>query len=126
MDHGLERVMTEQGALVVFDGATLWMFAGFARWRATQAARRAGRELIVEQMLFDAGRGMFSGDLLAGFWRAEAVGLDWLEDFLCDPATGQMMARLLAPPQDEAFEEEEMLFTKSQLVTTGMEMSEYS
>ena len=118
--------MTGQGTLAVFDGATVWMFAGFARWRATQAALRHGRDLLVEQMLFDAGRGMFSGDLIAGFWRDEAVELDWLEDFLCDPAMDQMMARLLAPPKEEEFEEEEMLFTKSQLVTTGMEMSEYS
>ena len=77
-------------------------------------------------MLFDAGQSMFSGDLIAGFWRDEAADLDWLEDFLCDPATDQMMAQLLAPPKEEDFEEEEMLFTKSQLVTTGMEMDKYS
>jgi len=118
--------MTGPGGLAVFDGATVWMFAGFARWRAIQAARRRGRDLLVEQTLFDAGQSMFSGDLMAFFWRDEAAELDWLDDFLCDPATDQMMAQLLAPPKEDVFEEEEMLFTKSQLVTTGMEMSDYS
>ncbi len=119
-------VMTGHDGLAVIDGATVWMFAGFARWRAAQAARRDRREMLAEQMLFDAGRAMFSGDLFAVFWRDDAAELDWLGDFLCDPATDEMMAQIQAPPKEESFEEEEMLFTKSALVTTGMEMSDYS
>jgi hypothetical protein len=118
--------MTDLGSLAVFDGATAWMFAGFARWRAAQAARHHGRTLVAEEMLFDAGRGMCSGDPFDAFWRDEGVELDWLEDFLCNPVMTELMARVQAPPKEDEFEEEEMLFTKSQLVTTGMEMSDYS
>ncbi len=112
--------------LAVFDGAHVRMFAGFARWLAVQVALQRGRDVVVEQMLFDAGRSIRSADLLAGFWRDEAVEMDWLGDFLCDPETNQMMAVLQAPQEDEDEEEEEMLYTKSMLVTTGTDMYDYS
>jgi hypothetical protein len=118
--------MAMQAGLAVFDGAHVWMFAGFARLRAALAVRRGEHELVIEQMLFDAGGSLRSGDLFAGFWRDEAVEMDWLEDFLCDPATDEMMTVLKAPPIEESYENEEMLFTKTQLVTTGMGMADYS
>ncbi len=123
----------EQAGLAVFDGGTVRMFAGFARWRATHAALGSARDLVVEQMLFDAGRSIRSADLFAGFWRDEAAEMDWLGDFLCHSGTAEMMAmlqaledKLKAPERHEEDEEEEMLFTKSMLVTTGMDMDEYS
>ena len=125
--------MSEQAGLAVFDGGTVRMFAGFARWRATQVALLSGRDIVMEQLLFDAGRSIKSADLFAGFWRDEAVEMDWLEDFLCDQATGEMMAtlqaieaKLRAPEKHDEDEEEEMLFTKSMLVTTGTDMYDYS
>ena len=69
----------------------------------------------------------------AGFWRDEAVEMDWLEDFLCNPATDEMVATLQAiaarrsaPETRDEDEEEDMLFTKSMLVTTGTDMYDYS
>jgi len=128
-----EVVMTEQADLAVFDGGNVRLFSGFARWRAMEAALRSGRDLVIEQMLFDAGRPIRSGDPFAMFWRDEAVEMDWLEDFLCNPVVGEMMTtlqalevKLKAPEQHEEEEEEEMLFTKSMLVTTGMDMADYS
>jgi hypothetical protein len=133
MASRLEVVMTEQAELAVFDGGNVRLFAGFARSRAMQAALRSGRDLVVEQMLFDAGRPIRSGDPFAMFWRDEAVEMDWLEDFLCNQGTVEMMAslqaieaKLHAPEHQGEEEEEEMLFTKSMLVTTGMDMDEYS
>ena len=125
--------MTERADLAVFDGGNVRLFAGFARWRATEAARRSGRDLVIEHMLFDAGRPIRSADPFAMFWRDQAVEMDWLGDFLCNPAVAEMMAtlraleaRLGAPEHHEEEEEEEMLFTKSMLVTTGMDMDDYS
>ena len=115
--------MNKQAEVAVFDGAVVRMFA---RGWGVPAGRRDGHDTVVEQLLFEAGRSIVSMDLLAGFWRDEAAEMDWLEDFLCDPATDEMMAVLLAPPADEEEEEEEMLYSKSMLVTTGMEMSDYS
>ena len=106
----------------VFEGGVVRLFPGFARWRTTEVARSMGRVLAVEEMLFDAGKSMASADLLAGFWREDAAGMDWLEDFLCDPATEQLVLDLLAPPVEE--EPEESLYTKSYLVTMGTEMSD--
>jgi hypothetical protein len=120
--------MAEQA---VFDGGIVRMFAGFARWRVAQVALQ--RDVLVEQISFDAGHSIRSADLLAGFWRDEAVGMDWVEDFLCNPATYEMMAtlqameiRLRSPEMHGEEEEEEMLYTKSMLVTTGMDMADYS
>ncbi len=118
--------MSGQAELAVFDGAIVRMFVGFARWRSVQAARRSGRELAVEQMLFEAGRSIVTADLFAGFWRDEAGEMDWLEDFLCDPAMDEMMGALQAPEKEEDFDEPEMLFTKTMLVTTGTDMYDYS
>ena len=125
--------MTEQAGLAVFDGGTVRMFAGFARCRATQAAMQSGGDVVVEQMLFDAGRPIRSADPFAMFWRDEAEEMDWLEDFLCNPAVATMLetlqaleAKLRGPEHHEEDEEEEMLFTKSMLVTTGMDMADYS
>jgi hypothetical protein len=118
--------MNEQTSLGVFEGTTVRMFAGFARWRAYQAALRNDRDLAVEQMSFDAGKSIVSMDLFAGFWRNEATEMDWLGDFLCDPATNEMMAVLQEPEARDVWDEDEMVFTKSQLVTTGTEMADYS
>jgi hypothetical protein len=123
--------MVEQARLAVFDGGIVRMFAGFARCRAAQAALQ--RDVLVEHISFDAGQSIRSADLLAGFWRDEAAEMDWVVDFLCNPATYEMMAglqaneiRLRSPEMHGEEEEEEMLFTKSMLVTTGMDMADYS
>ena len=112
--------MIGQTEPAIFDGATVRLFAGAARWMEAQAPRR-GRH-VADLLLFDAGRSIVSADLLAGFWREEAVDMDWLEDFLCDPATDRMIAILQSPPEEE--EEEEILYSKTHLVTVGTEMDD--
>jgi len=115
--------MIEQRIPFALDGAIVRLFPGFARWRAVEAAARSGRDFETEQMLFDAGRSILSVDLFAGFWRDEAGDMDWLEDFLCDPAVERMVADLQSPPEEE--EEAEALYTKTYLVTVGNDMSDY-
>jgi hypothetical protein len=100
------------------------MSGGFAWWRAMTQAGRLGRSSDAEKMLFDAGRSIFSVDLFAGFWRDEASDMDWLEDFLCDPATDEMFEILVLPETDEEEPEEEIHYDRRALVTLGSDVVE--
>ena len=81
-----------------------------------------GRDGAAGALLFDAGAAIFGLDLFAAFWRAEAAAMDWLSDFLCDPEMDVLIAALSNPAEDE--EEEEILYSKRQLVTLGSEALE--
>jgi len=112
--------MTDPAMPAIFEGAVVHLLPGYACWRALSQGRRTGAPFGVDQMLFEAGRSLVSGDLFAGFWRDEAADMDWLEDFLCDPATEKMVLDLLAPPEEE--EVVESLYTKTYLVTLGSDV----
>ena len=79
-----------------------------------------GRGGIAAVVLFAAGNGIYTLDLFTAYWADEAPGLDWLRDFLCDPATDAFLDRLARPPDEE--DEPEILYTRSQLVTLGSEV----
>ena len=79
-----------------------------------------GRDGVAGQILFDAGKGIHRLELFAAFWREEATGMDWLVDFLCDPEMDRLIAALSNPAEDE--EEDEILYSKRQLVTLGSEV----
>jgi hypothetical protein len=111
-------------APMAFEGETVRLFAGFAWWRAMTQQGRLGRCSDAEKMLFDAGRSILSADLFAGFWRDEAVDMDWLEDFLCDPATDEMFETLVLPETDEEEPEEDIHYSRSQLATVGSDVVE--
>ncbi len=84
-----------------------------------QRGRDAGGSI-----LFAAGAGIWTVDLLESFWRDELPGMNWFADFLCDPATDEFLATLANPPAEE--EEPEMMYSKSQLATVGSDvMDEY-
>jgi hypothetical protein len=87
----------------------------------TQSGRQ-GRNSDAELMLFDAGRAIVSQDLFAGFWRDEAAGLAWIEDFLCDPHMEEMIAELLLPETDHEEEEEEIHYSRRELATCGSDV----
>ncbi len=70
---------------------------------------------------FEAGGTIRTLDLFAAFWRDEAPAMDWLRHFLCDPATDALVERLANPPED-ADEEDEILYSRSQLATLGSEI----
>jgi len=116
--------MSGGGAPMAFEGETVRLFAGFAWWRAMTQAGRLGGSSDAENVLFDAGRSIFSADLFAGFWRDEAGGMDWLDDFLCDPATDEMFETLVLPEIDEEEPEEDIHFSRSELATLGSDVVE--
>ena len=75
---------------------------------------------VPAEILFDAGRGIFSLDLLPAFWREEATQLDWLTHFLCDPAFDLLLAHLANPPEEDL--EADVMFSRSQLATLGSDV----
>ena len=83
-----------------------------------------GRDGVPGAVLFHAGGGIVGLDLFAAFWREEALAMDWLVDFLCDPEMDALIAVLSNPAEEE--DEEEILYSKRQLTTLGSEvMDEY-
>ena len=80
-----------------------------------QRGRDAGGSI-----LFAAGTGIWTLDLLPAFWRDELPGMDWFRDFLCDPEMDEFLAHLANPPPEE--EEPEMMYSKSQLATVGSDV----
>jgi hypothetical protein len=84
-----------------------------------------GRGGAASALLFLAGASMRDMDLLAVFWGEEAPGLDWLLHYLRDPAMDALLARLARPPEqdfDEEPEDEEIVYSRSQLTTLGSEV----
>jgi len=116
--------MSVSVAPVAIEGPMVRMFAGFDWWRSMTVTGRFGRNSDAEIMLFDAARSIVSADLFAGFWRDEARGMDWLQDFLCDPHMGEMVESLLAPEIDEEEVEEEFHYDRRALCTLGSDVVE--
>jgi hypothetical protein len=88
---------------VACEGTRVRLFPGYAKLRIGGRAGRQSGEEEADIMLFAASQGLVSADLIAGFWRDDAAGMDWLEDFLRDPD----MARLILSLQGEDAAEEE-------------------
>ena len=106
-----------------FDGAVVRLICGAGRSLAP-APGQPGRDGVAGAILFEAGRGIFGLDLFTAFWGHEAAGMDWLADFLCDPEMDALISALSKPEEHE--EEEEILYSKRQLVTLGSDvMDEY-
>ena len=107
----------------LFDGPNVRLAPAPGRSLA-RGPGQLGRDGVPGAVLFDAGRGIFGLDLIAAFWREEATGMDWLADFLRDAEMDALVSALSKPQEDE--EEEEILYSKRQLVTLGSDvMDEY-
>jgi hypothetical protein len=114
--------MTGPVVPLALEGARVRLFPGFGWWRAVQGSGQFGRNADAEMMLFDAGSALLSQDLFAGFWRDEAMDLDWLGDFVRDPAMHGMIELLHgATEADEADDGEEM-YSRRDLATLGSDM----
>jgi hypothetical protein len=109
---------------VKLDGPKVQLFPGFAQSRAVSSPARLAQDDVAEHFLFDAGGAIQSIDLFAGFWREEAVDMDWLEDFLCDVQLQQTIEVLMAPPEEE--EEVEEMYSRRDLTTLGSEVIDVS
>jgi hypothetical protein len=84
------------------------------QWPAALALRgpgQLGREGAEGVLIFDAGQGGRRLDPLVRFYDEEITALDWLEDYLRDVATTNLVRDLQDPPDDDA-EVEEVFLTK--------------
>ncbi len=102
------------------DGPTIKLFPGFSRSLAVSGPARLSQNILAEQLVFDAGRSIRQIDLFRLFWRDEAIEMDWLEDFLCNPDMERFIQTLLNPPPEE--EEAEELYSKRDLSTLGSDV----
>jgi len=115
--------MISHAVPVKLDGPVVQLFPGFAQSRAVSSPARIGQDDVAEHFLFDAGGAIQTTDLFAGFWRNDAVDMDWLEDFLCDVQLQRTIEVLMAPPEEE--EEVEEIYSRRDLTTLGSEVVDY-
>ncbi len=102
------------------DRGTVRMVPGFARAAALAGLNRPGRNVLAEQLLFDAARAIDAMDLFGPFLNEEVYGLDWLDHYLCDSAMSAFIAELQKPAEEEQRPEE--LFSKRNLATLGSDV----
>ncbi len=100
-------------------GGPIRHLAGFPATVALRAPGRLGSEDAAEALIFDAGVSIHRFDLMARFWAEDAASLDWLDDFLLNPETDDMV-------REREYEEEEEVedvihFSKADLTTLGSE-----
>jgi hypothetical protein len=99
-------------------GLRLWVPARqFPAALALRGPGQLGRDGPEGVLIFDAGRGGRGLDPLARFYAEEISSLDWLDDYLRDVATTNMVRELQEPQEDE--EEVEEVFLKNMVISEG-------
>jgi hypothetical protein len=73
---------------------------------ALRGPGRLGREGAEGVLIFNAGQGLFTTDLVAQFYTQEFGTLDWLDDYLRNEAMTHLVRDLQNPPEEEEEEEE--------------------
>jgi len=80
---------------------------------ALRGPGRLGREGAEGVFIFNAGQGLRTTDLVAQFYTQEFSSLDWLDDYLRDLETTNLVRDLQNPPEEEEEEEEEEFLMKN-------------
>jgi hypothetical protein len=70
---------------------------------------RLGRDGAEGVLIFNASQSGRAIDPIKQFYAEELAGLDWLEDYLRDPATTLLVRDLITPPEAEEEPEEFLL-----------------
>ncbi len=73
---------------------------------ALRGPGRLGREGAEGVLIFNAGHGLYTTDLVAQFYLEEFGSLDWLDDYLRNEAMTHLVRDLQNPPEEEEEEEE--------------------
>ena len=73
---------------------------------ALRGPGRLGREGAEGVFIFNAGLGLLTTDLVAQFYTQAFAGLDWLDDYLRDLETTNLVRDLQNPLEEEEEEEE--------------------
>jgi hypothetical protein len=76
---------------------------------ALRGPGQLGRDGAESILIFNASQSGRGVDLVKQFYAEEITGLDWLEDYLRDPATTHLVHDLLTPQEEEEEQEEFML-----------------
>ena len=100
-------------------GEPIRHLAGFPATVALRAPGRLGSEDAAEALIFDAGVSIHRFDLMARFWAEDAASLDWLDDFLINPETDDMVRE--RDYEEEEYEEEVVHYSRADLTTLGSE-----
>ncbi|MEJ0048787.1 MAG: hypothetical protein WDN04_23800 [Rhodospirillales bacterium] len=82
---------------------------------ALRGPGRLGVEGPTGVMIFDAGKGCGTGDMVARFFGEEIDGLHWLEDYLVDRDMLNIFARL-EDAETGADDDEEVVYDRKALV----------
>jgi hypothetical protein len=93
---------------------------GFPEKAISSAPGQLGPGGAASVMIFDVGHGMLDTDLVTRFFDEDADGLEWVRDFLCDPAMDRTIERLVRPEdEEEEFEVPEELYSRSETAQFG-------
>jgi hypothetical protein len=86
---------------------SLWVPARtFPASIALRGPGRLGRGGAEGVLIFNAGHGLLTTDLVAQFYTQEFGSLDWLDDYLRSDETTHLVRDLQNPPEEEEEEEE--------------------